>query len=74
MLIFSPAPGAPRGCAVEMKRVTGGKVSDEQNEWAERLTDLGWVVVLARGADDAIKQLTALGYGQGTATGGGDRK
>jgi hypothetical protein len=45
-----------------MKRKTGSKVSDAQKHVAQKLRDAGWVVLVARGADDAIEQLTEL-YG-----------
>lgn len=43
--------------ALEMKRLTGGRVSPEQQAWHERLRAAGWVVVVGRGAADALSQL-----------------
>jgi hypothetical protein len=64
VLIFLPAPAALfRGVALELKRETGGRVSPNQVEWHRSLTDAGWRVLVARGADDAIRQLQTLGYG-----------
>ncbi len=50
--------------ALEMKRVKGGRVSDEQKVWHKRLAEHGWVVVVGNGASDAIEKLRALGYGR----------
>ena len=67
LLIFSPPEYGwkirePRGVAVEMKRRTGGTVSDNQGEWLERLKSCGWAVTVAHGADEAIGWLEGLGY------------
>ena len=43
--------------ALEMKRQEGGKVSVVQSAWHKLLNRLGWQVIVARGANDAIKQL-----------------
>jgi len=51
------------GVALELKRVKGGEVSVEQSEWLSLLGGLGWHCIVARGAEDAIKQLQALGIG-----------
>lgn len=48
--------------ALEMKRQTGGRLSDEQVGWHAALVRHGWNVVVGRGADDAIRQLGELGY------------
>src|SRR3990167_10883919 len=41
---------------VELKRVSGSKVSPEQKLWIEELnTILGCVAIIAKGADEAIK-------------------
>ena len=63
-LIFDPPPSRPEcpGAALELKRRTGSKVSDEQREWIEALTIRGWAVTVARGADEAIEWLRGLGY------------
>ncbi len=44
ILIFDRVPTRPdvRGIALEVKRARGGKVSDNQREWLEVLTGLGW--------------------------------
>lgn len=52
----------PCGVAVEMKRAKGGTVSKSQKAWHESLRACGWYVIVARGAADALTQLTELGY------------
>ena len=42
---------------IEFKRVKGGVVSPEQADWHEYLRGIGDRVIVARGCDDAIKQL-----------------
>lgn len=52
------------GIAIELKRTKGGTVSPEQKQWLEALQNRGWMVHVARGADDAIKYLEELGFGR----------
>ena len=47
------------GLFVEMKRVKGGKVAAEQYDWMQRLTDQGYKCVVARGADEARREILA---------------
>jgi hypothetical protein len=61
LVLMRRAPDGRPAC-LEMKRKTGSKVSDAQKHVAQKLRDAGWVVLVARGADDAIEQLTEL-YG-----------
>jgi hypothetical protein len=42
---------------IEMKRTQGGKVSKEQEDWAEYLRGIGYVVIIAAGAREASLQL-----------------
>ncbi len=42
---------------IEMKRVSGGRLSQDQKEWAEYLTGCGYTVIVAKGATDASRQL-----------------
>lgn len=42
---------------IEMKRQKGGRVSDEQKEWIERLDNEGYCVGIAKGCDSAINIL-----------------
>lgn len=51
------------GAAIEMKRRTGGTVSEFQKGWIKALTDRGWAVTVAKGADEAIEWLESIGYG-----------
>jgi len=62
VLVFTPAPRGGGPCAVELKRTRGGQVSATQHAWLDALAKCGWHVYVARGADEAIKQLQALGY------------
>lgn len=48
------------GLFIEMKRKVGGKVSDAQKEWSERLSAAGYLVRTCKGCDEAIK--TTLEY------------
>lgn len=51
--------------AVEMKRADGeGRVSPEQRRWHEDLRTRGWMVIVAHGADEAIRELEQLGHGR----------
>jgi hypothetical protein len=65
-------PGAPdlvlmdrcadgRPIAIEMKRKAGSSVSDEQVDAGAAMMERGWVVIVAKGADDAVRQLQKLG-------------
>lgn len=65
LILFTRPPGRPEahGVALEMKRAQGGKVSDLQKLWHEKLEAEGWVVLIGHGAADAKKKLEALGYG-----------
>jgi hypothetical protein len=52
----------PGGIAfVEMKRVKGGTVSDNQREWIERLQGYGFPAAVCRGADAAMAFLRDAG-------------
>lgn len=44
---------------IEMKRVKGGKVAPEQYSWMAALTAQGYKCVVARGADEARKEILA---------------
>lgn len=64
ILIFTPPPLHPeaRGVAIEMKRIKGGRVSDEQREWLDDLASLGWIAQVCHGANAAIRFLKQLGW------------
>ncbi len=65
-LIIAEAPpiGGYHAAAIEMKRQRGGVVSPEQRVWLEKLRQRGWAVAVCEGADEAIAQLEAWGYGR----------
>mgnify|MGYP003571286227 CR=1 FL=1 len=47
------ARGGYFGLYIEMKRIKGGKVSDSQNEWIERLKNQGYKAVVCKGFEAA---------------------
>ena len=62
-LLFYVPPALKRaGVAVELKRADGGTVSDDQRDWHASLRALGWYVIVAHGAQEAIQRLQAIGY------------
>ena len=50
------------GVALEMKREFGGVQSEAQKICQKALEENSWLYILAHGADEAIKELTKLGY------------
>ncbi|MDE2099041.1 MAG: VRR-NUC domain-containing protein [Patescibacteria group bacterium] len=67
LLLFDPPPlytHMYRGAAIELKRRKGGRVSETQRDWLERLRLRGWAVAVCEGADAAIAQLESWGYGK----------
>lgn len=66
LMVFDPPPLLPTapGVMIEMKRLKGGVVSDEQREWHDYLRSRGWKVMVACGADEAIRFLESYGYGR----------
>lgn len=66
LLIFDRPPYYPErvGAAIELKRRKGGRVSDAQVEWLDKLSDRGWAVAVCNGATEAIECLESLGYGR----------
>lgn len=70
ILILDPPPalqGSP-GAAIELKptrdEAPRARMSREQREWLGQLAQLGWATACARGAQEAIAQLRAWGYGR----------
>jgi hypothetical protein len=65
VLIFSPCAGFV-GMAVELKRADGvpSDVKTWQADWLEALRSVGWLAVVAYGAEDAKRQILAAGYGR----------
>ena len=49
--------GAYHGLAIEMKRKTGGVVSQDQKDWLSAAEDAGYYAVVANGAGEAIDAL-----------------
>jgi len=64
VIIFDKPPNCPEsvGAAIELKRVKGSKVSDNQRFWLNILAAYGWETAVCKGIDDAIKQLRVWGY------------
>jgi hypothetical protein len=60
VILMDRAPDG-RPIAVEMKRRRGGSVTPEQRAVHAVMKARGWVVVVARGAEDAIEQLRNIG-------------
>lgn len=53
-----PVPrGGFNGLYIELKRVKGGTVSDEQREWIAALAEQGYKAVVCRGAEEAIRTI-----------------
>jgi len=67
ILIFDPAPNDPtvRGVAIELKRNKGGRLSENQKEWLDNLSRLGWHTAVCKGYGAAIKELERLGFIKG---------
>jgi len=52
--IFLPvARGGHHGLYIELKRISGGKLEDEQDFWLQDLSDQGYFACVCRGADAA---------------------
>lgn len=50
-----PIPREPyHGLYIELKRVSGGVVSDAQKDWIEFLTEVGYKAVVSKGAEQAM--------------------
>lgn len=65
LLIFDRPPAKPDcpGVALEMKRGKGGRVTELQQGWLTALRARGWEAHVCHGSGEAIKVLSALGYG-----------
>ncbi|SEI98605.1 VRR-NUC domain-containing protein [Azotobacter beijerinckii] len=64
LLLLTPRAGY-HGLVIEMKRVKGGTLKDEQAEWLEWLAGQGYMAVVCKGADQARE--TIKRYLGGTA-------
>ena len=63
--ICLPVPkGRYHALYIEMKRSNGGRVSEAQNWWIDKLNGAGNLAVICHGFDEA--KATILGYLQGT--------
>ena len=68
ILVFDKPPGEGEarptcsGVAIELKRVKGGRVSEEQRRWLKDLSARGWVTRVCNGFDEAATFLQELGY------------
>lgn len=64
ILIFDIPPGSDyKGVAIELKRLKGRRLSDEQREWLDALSERGWLTRCCKGADEAIKFIREV-YGK----------
>lgn len=64
--IFLPVPkGRHHGLYIELKRVRGGRVSDDQRAWLDRLNHLGYRALVCKGWQEA--QTAILDYLNGGA-------
>lgn len=67
VLIFDRPPEEPNaaGMAVELKREGGyqSDLTDNQEEWLDKLENRGWITRVAFGADEAIEMIKEFGYG-----------
>jgi len=58
--LFLPVPNATyHGLWIELKRRRGGVISALQLEWIEALRKQGYLVIVAKGAGEAIDAITA---------------
>lgn len=67
LMIVSKSPLKSKPVALEMKRAVGHRgectcLSEDQKDWHKRLIQEGWIVIIAHGFEEAIKDLEALGY------------
>lgn len=65
IIIIDPPPrSAVRGAVIEMKRRKGATVQASQRTWLACFGSRQWLTAICYGADSAIAQLAAWGYGQ----------
>lgn len=53
-LCLPVARNGKHGLYIEMKRKEGGRLSDYQKQWIERLSEQGYETAVCKGADEAI--------------------
>lgn len=56
------------GCAIELKRQKGGRVSESQKRWLVDLKRRGWFTAVCNGFDEARKVVERLGYDKQEST------
>ena len=63
-LILTRPPLLPdaRALFLELKRRKGGKISPAQREWHRSLAAEGFLVIVAKGFEDAIERLEKIGF------------
>ena len=63
--LFLPVPrGSSHGLFVEMKRRKGGRLSEEQKEWADALMNQNYTWICANGAEEACDAIFAYLTGE----------
>ena len=63
VIMLEPSPRYPMfHIAIEMKRSKGGKVSPNQQRIHKRLKKRNWLVVVAYGCVDGLRQMGELGF------------
>lgn len=64
ILIFDSPPAYPlmKGAALELKKLKGGRVFPEQQDWLDYFNLNSWVVGAAKGLDEALAFLRDWGY------------
>ena len=56
------------GLYIELKRISGGRVSKEQREWLEALSEQGYKAIVCKGWEDATREI--MDYLAGHPAGG----
>ena len=56
------------GCAIELKRQKGGRISEAQKRWLVDLKRRGWFTAVCNGFDEAKKVIEGLGYAKQEST------
>ena len=61
ILIFDPPPDSDWvGVAIELKRTKGRKISKEQQEWLDALSERGWLTRCCKGSGETIEFLREI--------------
>jgi hypothetical protein len=53
--IIRPTPSGAPGVVIELKRIKGGVVSEDQKKWLKTLENFGWVCYVGKGAEKSIQ-------------------